>query len=219
MLALYRAGRQAEALDAYRRARRELAEQLGLEPSEDLRRLEQAILRQDPALAPAREEPRPPSATDAPVPGRSLLIVPRAVDGVDALVRLAELLAGAQPARELVIVAIVENAELASATAALAVRTAAFSSHARGRDVVRLASRENVDLLLVEAPRAGLGGDLRGVLDANSAHASSVESRGRLRRSRSARAMRTPAARRPDAWCSSEAIASRASTRSAASTR
>jgi DNA-binding SARP family transcriptional activator len=177
MLALYRAGRQAEALDAYRRARRELAEQLGLEPSEDLRRLEQAILRQDPALAPAREESRLPSAMDAPAPGRSLLIVPREVDGVDALVRLAEPLASAQPAHELVIVAIVEIAELGSATAELAgrreqliaggvaVRTAAFSSRARGRDVVRLASRENVDLLLVEAPRAGLGGDLRVVLD------------------------------------------------------
>ena len=177
MLALYRAGRQAEALDAYRRARRELAEQLGLEPSEDLRRLEHAILRQDPALAPAREQSRPPVAADAPLPGRSLLIVPGAVDGVDALVGLGEPLAGVQPARELVIVGIVETAELGSATAALAtrreqliaggvaVRTAAFSSHARGQDVVRLASRENVDLLLVEAPRAGLGGDLRVVLD------------------------------------------------------
>jgi DNA-binding SARP family transcriptional activator len=176
MLALYRAGRQAEALDAYRHARRELGEQLGLEPSEDLRRLEQAILRQDPALEPPREESsRPP--TDAPGPDRSLLMVPRAVDSVEALVRLAEPLAGSQPARELVIAAIVETAELASATAALAgrreqliagglaVRTAAFSSQARGRDVVRLASRENVDLLLVEAPDGGLGGDVRVVLD------------------------------------------------------
>ena len=51
MLALYRSGRQAEALEAYRRARRELSEQLGLEPGEELRRLEQAILQQDPRLA------------------------------------------------------------------------------------------------------------------------------------------------------------------------
>ena len=51
MLALYRSGRQAEALDVYRHARRELSEQLGLEPGEELKRLEQAILRQDPALA------------------------------------------------------------------------------------------------------------------------------------------------------------------------
>ena len=51
MLALYRSARQAEALDAYRRARQELADELGLEPSESLKQLEAAILRQDPELA------------------------------------------------------------------------------------------------------------------------------------------------------------------------
>jgi YVTN family beta-propeller protein len=57
MLALYRSGRQAEALDVYRRGRRELAEGLGLEPGEELQRLERAILNQDPALsAPPRHE-------------------------------------------------------------------------------------------------------------------------------------------------------------------
>jgi len=50
MIALYRSGRQAEALAAYRDARRMLADELGLEPSEDLQQLERAILRQDPAL-------------------------------------------------------------------------------------------------------------------------------------------------------------------------
>ncbi len=50
MLALYRAGRQAEALEAYQEARRELDEELGLEPGTPLRELEQAILRHDPAL-------------------------------------------------------------------------------------------------------------------------------------------------------------------------
>ena len=44
MLALYRSGRQAAALHAYRAARRELADELGLEPGEELRRLERAIL-------------------------------------------------------------------------------------------------------------------------------------------------------------------------------
>src|SRR5438067_8336654 len=58
MLALYRSGRQAEALEAYRDGRRLLVETLGLEPAEALRRLEAAILRQDPALdLPARPEP------------------------------------------------------------------------------------------------------------------------------------------------------------------
>jgi len=50
MLALYRSGRQAEAVAAYQSARRALVEELGLEPSRSLRELEQAILRQDPAL-------------------------------------------------------------------------------------------------------------------------------------------------------------------------
>jgi DNA-binding SARP family transcriptional activator len=50
MLALYRAGRQADALAAYQEARRVLIDELGLEPSDELRALEQAILRQDPAL-------------------------------------------------------------------------------------------------------------------------------------------------------------------------
>jgi DNA-binding SARP family transcriptional activator len=50
MLALYRSGRQAEALEAYQRMRRTLVEELGIEPGRRLRELEQAILRQDPAL-------------------------------------------------------------------------------------------------------------------------------------------------------------------------
>ena len=56
MLALYRAGRQAEALAAYQSARRALVDELGIEPRREVRELEQAILRQDPALdlAPAR---------------------------------------------------------------------------------------------------------------------------------------------------------------------
>ncbi|MDQ6692096.1 MAG: AAA family ATPase, partial [Candidatus Dormibacteraeota bacterium] len=50
MLALYRSNRQAESLRAYQRARRTLIEELGVEPGPDLRRLEQAIIMQDPSL-------------------------------------------------------------------------------------------------------------------------------------------------------------------------
>jgi DNA-binding SARP family transcriptional activator len=50
MLALYRAGRQADALHAYQEARRTLVDELGLEPSEALQRLERAILNHDPSL-------------------------------------------------------------------------------------------------------------------------------------------------------------------------
>lgn len=51
MLALYRAGRQADALDCYRTLARLLADELGIDPGEDVRCLYQAILTHDPALA------------------------------------------------------------------------------------------------------------------------------------------------------------------------
>ena len=50
MLALYRSGRQVDALDAYRTARNTLVAELGIEPGPELRRLERAILDQDPGL-------------------------------------------------------------------------------------------------------------------------------------------------------------------------
>ena len=62
MLALYRSGRQAEALDVYLDTRRALTDQLGIEPNRSLRDLHQAILQQDAALdlAVAGEEERVP---------------------------------------------------------------------------------------------------------------------------------------------------------------
>jgi DNA-binding SARP family transcriptional activator/streptogramin lyase len=50
MIALYRSGRQAEALDVYRSGRRLLDEELGLEPHDELQRIERAILNHDPSL-------------------------------------------------------------------------------------------------------------------------------------------------------------------------
>jgi DNA-binding SARP family transcriptional activator len=59
MLALYRAGRQAEALESYRAARRTLLAELGIEPGRALRELEQAILAQVPALDAAKRQQQP----------------------------------------------------------------------------------------------------------------------------------------------------------------
>ena len=64
MLTLYRAGRQADALAAYRTARSTLVDELGIEPSAELRHLHEAILAQDEALL-ASAPPRPPSAAEA----------------------------------------------------------------------------------------------------------------------------------------------------------
>jgi DNA-binding SARP family transcriptional activator len=62
MLALYRCGRQADALERYRRARRSLTEELGIEPGRELQQLEHAILTHDPALeAPPRGSTRRPT--------------------------------------------------------------------------------------------------------------------------------------------------------------
>ena len=85
MTALYRTGRQAEALRAYARLRQHLGDELGLEPGSEARNLEGAILRQDPALE--RREPVAPGRAvvdrrplPAPAPGergRSTTIVGR----------------------------------------------------------------------------------------------------------------------------------------------
>ena len=69
MLALYRAGRQADALEAYRRVRHSLVEDLGLEPGRELQRLEAAILAQDSALDPP-PRPRPRSRRRLRCPSR-----------------------------------------------------------------------------------------------------------------------------------------------------
>src|SRR4051794_17196435 len=64
MLALYRSGRQADALEIMREGRQRLVEELGLEPGPELRRLETMILAQDPSLDAAAEA----GVLDAPLP-------------------------------------------------------------------------------------------------------------------------------------------------------
>jgi class 3 adenylate cyclase len=68
MLALYRCGRQADALEVYRRTRVELSAELGLEPGRELKELESAILNQDPSLEPL--SPATEVAWSGPAPDR-----------------------------------------------------------------------------------------------------------------------------------------------------
>jgi len=71
MLALYRSGRQAEALNVYQQGRRMLAEELGLEPGRALQDLERAILRQDPEL----DLPRGPAVAPSRARRRSGVLI------------------------------------------------------------------------------------------------------------------------------------------------
>src|SRR5262249_11449271 len=70
ILALYRAGRQVEALEVYRETRRVLTEELGLEPGPALKELEQAILRQDPSLDANASRAHTEGPAEAPEPKR-----------------------------------------------------------------------------------------------------------------------------------------------------
>jgi YVTN family beta-propeller protein len=92
MIAFYRCGRQADALEAYQRARRALLDELGVEPGPTLRDLQAAILRQDPQLAPAASAwPRPTR------PPRSRIILLGLGGGLLLVAALAAaLLAGGQ---------------------------------------------------------------------------------------------------------------------------
>ncbi len=93
MLALYRSGRQAEALEVYRAARLALADELGLDPSPELQRLERAILRHDPALAILVEpEQELPSAPRERRMVSVLAAVPSALDDPELLLESLEAL-------------------------------------------------------------------------------------------------------------------------------
>jgi DNA-binding SARP family transcriptional activator len=158
MRALYGAGRQAEALEAYREARSTFVGELGIEPGPALQQLEQAILRQDPSLRPE------PGARVTADPVRTLLVAQLGPAGADRLAALAATLAR-HPAREIVLTqTVADRHELGSASARLqavrdalgadgiSARAAVFTSVTPGADLARLAAEQDADLLLLDAP-------------------------------------------------------------------
>ena len=97
MLALYRSGRQADALDAYRDARRALAEELGLEPGHDLKDLERRILSQDRSLGAPSDPELSPTAHRRRPSRRALVLLGALAAAATAGVTIAVLeLTGAE---------------------------------------------------------------------------------------------------------------------------
>lgn len=173
MLALYRAGRQAEALEVYRRGRVALVEEFGIEPAPALHDLEQAILKQDRSLD---LEPAPAvrGGPDAD-PDRAVLVLSSSEGGLDGLLAIAEPLARL-PGRELIIARLLgDEREFGSAASAMNIwrsslplnaRTAAFTTTDWGGDAVRLALTYDVDLVLVDSPPGLVGRRIPQVLAA-----------------------------------------------------
>ena len=178
MMALYRSGRQADALDAYQSGRRALVDQLGIEPSPALRELERAILRQDPSLDLAPPAP----AGSRKLAERSILVAITHEPRVEALLAVAERLVR-HPPRVVILARLVPDAaELRSASAWLeerrselerrgvVARAASFTAARPGEELARLADELDVELLLADAPdellTAGApGGQLAAVLE------------------------------------------------------
>jgi YVTN family beta-propeller protein len=165
MLALYRSGRQADALRVYRETRRQLVEELGIEPGQALRELESGILRQDdtlesPAARPGSHTlavvgdrgPRPPKPADAPAvsPPRPRSRRPL-LTGAAALIVAAGTLGGAlaadlgssrsRPAAPNTIVVIDPRTNALSATTAVGARPGALVAGSGGVWVANLDDR------------------------------------------------------------------------------
>lgn len=159
MLALYRSGRQADALAAYRNARATLLDQLGLEPSPTLRQLERRILEHDRELAGSSG-----AAPQDGAPRRCVLAWALELEAADFVTQIAESIAYG-PGSELVLATTVRDAAnlagavdfLRACKESLSVRgaqarSAAFTSSSPGADVARLALDIEADLVLVDAP-------------------------------------------------------------------
>jgi DNA-binding SARP family transcriptional activator/class 3 adenylate cyclase len=178
MLALYRSGRQADALSAYQSARQALVDELGIDPSPALVDLERQILRQDPALLPSAAGQEALPAT-APVTGqtRTVIVLSQSSADAGALTDLAAALGAESASRDVVLARLVTalpgrdvRERLREVTRRLAerrdelhargvaARVAAFSSAQPGEDVVKLADHQDAELVLMDGTAALVDG-------------------------------------------------------------
>lgn len=179
MLALYRCGRQSEALQTYRAGRRVLVDTLGIEPSRPLQELERAILRQDPELDAPGSTPVSKITTEQ----TALLVLVVELEELEPLLALAEPLARGGGDRLVLTRLLQPGAPLASETerlgehrarlisAGIETRVAAHTSTEPGTDAALLAAEQDVRLALVDVPISALTGSqddaqLRAFLDA-----------------------------------------------------
>jgi DNA-binding SARP family transcriptional activator/nucleotide-binding universal stress UspA family protein len=157
MLALYRCGRQVDALAEYTTARRRLDEDFGLAPGSELQQLERAILRQDPALD------LPVGAVS--VASQPIILWSSSADALAPMVALTATLATEASGRELLLVRLLGEAEATHLSVAVTkqaelvhrlgrsriiARSAAFTSTSPGDDLVRLADEQSSVLVLLE---------------------------------------------------------------------
>jgi DNA-binding SARP family transcriptional activator len=143
MLALYRSGRQADALASYREGRRLLVQELGIEPSAALQELERAILRRDPSLESSGPATQVRGAVVCVGAALHSLVAPLCTAG-----------------RELVVVEVAATADelagraerldrvRAALDGSVQVRTATFTSGSPAADVARLAVEQDAELLV-----------------------------------------------------------------------
>jgi DNA-binding SARP family transcriptional activator len=147
MLALYRSGRQAEALACYRDGRRLSVADLGLEPSEALQELERGILRRDPALEVTAEAKM--ARRGAVVATSTVLLdllLPLCADGRELLlIEVVATPAELRPRTE-------ELLRVRDTVSSTSIRVAAFTSAAPANDLGRLASEQQAELLVVADP-------------------------------------------------------------------
>ncbi|POX56930.1 AfsR family transcriptional regulator [Streptomyces sp. Ru71] len=177
MLALYRSGRQAEALAVYADTRRLLADELGVDPRPDLRELQQRILRADPALAkPSAPQPEPVVAR--PRPAQLPATVPDFTGRAGFVRELGEILASAE-GRVMAVSALAGIGGVGKTTLAVHVAHQARAAFPDGQLYVDL---QGAGPQAAE-PETVLGSFLRALGTADSAIPDSLEERAALYRS------------------------------------